>query len=351
MTPLDILILSDGRPGHYHLAEGVAAAITRERPVRIRRLEVVRRRLAPSRLLAGLVRAGQGATALRLGYGIGRNDLGSPGLVVSAGGDTLAANVAAARLTGAANIYCGTLKHFAEADLSLVVTSYERFAARPRHLVALKPSGIDRAALAAARNARARPGPGQPPRLAGLLVGGDSGLFSYTREEWLRLADFLDAMHTTHGTRWIVSTSRRTADWLADELAARAGRPGSAIGELIDFRTAGPGTLPRLFAAADAILATQDSSTMISEAVHAGLPTVAVAPRAMSFKDEEREYRAFLERRGWVRYLPIAALEPKRFLDALAEVVPLAGDPLDELGKSLAERLPALFAKPRQRTN
>ena len=82
---------------------------------------------------------------------------------------------------------------------------------------------------------------------------------------------------------------------------------------------------------------------MISEAIHAGLPAVAVAPAASGFKDEEREYRAFLERRGWVRYLPLGELDPPRFLAALAEVTPLAGNPLDDLAQSLGERLPELF--------
>lgn len=342
MTPLQILVLSDGRPGHYHLSDGVAAAIARRRPVTVRRLSLARGKLAPTRLLARLIRLGQARLALRLGYGLSPGDIGEPGLIVSAGGDTIAANVGAARLTGAANVYCGTLKHFADEDVSAVVTSYERFAGRPRHLVALKPSEIDRAALAVARGGRPKLAAGAAPRLAGLLIGGDSGLFTYDRAEWLRLADFLDAMQSAHGTRWIVSTSRRTAGWLADELAGRAARPGSAIAELIDFRSAGPGTLPRLFAGVDAILATQDSSTMISEAIHAGLPAVAVAPAASGFKDEEREYRTFLERRGWVRYLPISALEPARFLAELGTVTPLAGDPLDDLAAGLAALLPGI---------
>lgn len=342
MTPLQILILSDGRPGHYHLSEGVAAAIARRRPVEVRRLAIARRRLAPSRLLARMVDVGRTKLALRSGYGLSETAFGRPDLVISAGGDTLAANVAIARLAGCPNIYCGTLKHFADDDVSLVVTSYERFAQRRHHLVALKPSGMDRASLEAARVDRTPLAPGAAPRLAGLLIGGDSGLFTYDRAEWLRLADFLDEMHAAHDTRWIVSTSRRTADWLADELAARAARPGSAIAELIDFRIAGPGTLPRLFAAVDAILATQDSSTMISEAIHAGLPTVAVAPASAGFKDEEREYRAFLERRGWVRFLPIGALDPARFVAELGAVTPLAGDPLDELAAGIAAMLPGI---------
>jgi uncharacterized protein len=35
MTKMKALLLSDGKPGHYHLAEGVLAAVQRVRPVEI----------------------------------------------------------------------------------------------------------------------------------------------------------------------------------------------------------------------------------------------------------------------------------------------------------------------------
>jgi mitochondrial fission protein ELM1 len=112
---------------------------------------------------------------------------------------------------------------------------------------------------------------------------------------------------------------------------------------LIDFRTAGPGTLPRLFGGVEAILATEDSSTMLSEAVCARLPVVGVAPRKHDFKDEEREYRALLTNEGWCRSVSLATLTPATFLAALAEVRPLDENHLDRLASSLAERLPELF--------
>ena len=53
-APLAILILSDGRPGHYHLAEGVAAAIARRRPTQVTRIAISKRKAIPGRLLARL---------------------------------------------------------------------------------------------------------------------------------------------------------------------------------------------------------------------------------------------------------------------------------------------------------
>lgn len=343
MPPLAILILSDERPGHYHLAEGVAAAIGRRRPITITRVALERRRAAPGRLLASALKLGLPADAiLRRGYHLRGELPAAVDLVISAGGDTLAANVAAARIFCAPNIFCGTLRHLPPEAFSLVISSYARHASLPRHLVTLKPSGIDPDTLPGALSGREL-GPDQPPRIAGLLVGGPSGLFHWREDEWQALADFLGESHRTHGTRWIVSTSRRTPDSAADIFVHLAQRADGPSAELIDFRTAGPGTLPRLFGGVEAILATEDSSTMLSEAVCARLPVVGVAPVKHDFKDEEREYRALLTAEGWCRSLPLAELTPETFLRSLAEVRPLAENHLDRLATALAERLPELF--------
>jgi len=332
MTPLSILVLSDGRPGHYHLCDGVAAAIARRRPVLVQRLDIRRRKTAPNRLLAALLAFGRAPAALRLGYSLDARRLPRSDLVVSAGGDTVAANVAIARETGARNVHCGTLKHVPDTSLTAVVSSYDRHASRERHIVALKPSSIDPDSMPP----RSPVTTSAPPRRAGLLIGGDSGLFRYQPREWQTLLDFLGAAHVMLGTRWIVSTSRRTPDAVADLTAALARRPNGPIDELIDFRAAGPGTLPRLFRDVDAVLATADSSTMVSEAISARLPVVGVTPHESDFKDEEREYRAFMMRNGWSRFLPLAELTPQRFLDELSTVTPLSENPLDRLAGELA---------------
>ena len=111
--PLDALLLSDGKPGHYHQAEGVIAALARLGPVATTRLEVRRRFVIPTRTLLQLVNAGlPSAHILRLGYGLRAAELPRADVVVSAGGETLAANAAAAKALGAANIFCGPNARF-----------------------------------------------------------------------------------------------------------------------------------------------------------------------------------------------------------------------------------------------
>ena len=84
-----------------------------------------------------------------------------------------------------------------------------------------------------------------------------------------------------------------------------------------------------IFEQAEVILCTEDSSTMISEAVSARLPVVGVAPRRHSFDDEERAYRDFMRDNGWSRSLPLAELSPDLFVAELVKIRPLQENHLE----------------------
>jgi hypothetical protein len=346
--PLTALLLADGKPGHYHQAEGVIAAIGRIRPITTVRLEVRRRFVVPTRTLLQLVNLGTSpALILRLGFGVRADRLPAADVVVSAGGATLAANAAVAQVLGTPNIFCGRLRRLGPEHVKLVIVSLQRFAALPNHLVALPPSPIDAGAAAAAdKSTAARFGRANPPARVGVLIGGDSGAHRYGTEDWLHLIGFLQDAHRLHGVRWLAATSRRSGSFIGDALAAMAAKGEGGLETFVDFRTAGAGTLPQIFAAANAILCTDDSTTMISEAVGARLPVVSVAPADSALEAREAEYRDFLAGEGWYRALPLSKLTPETFLAALEEITPRTSSQLDELAQALSRRLPELFTRP-----
>lgn len=342
MRALKILHLSDDRPGHYHLAEGVIAAISRIAEVEGARLTIARRWIMPGRYLRSLANRGLASGAiLRLGYGIDPASLPPTDLVISAGGETLPANIAAAKRLGAANVFCGSIRGVRPDRFSLVVSSYERHAHLPRHLTGLKPCGLDPDDLGRPKHVPVY-GPAYPPRLAGLLVGGDSGFFTYRPEEWTQVFDFVRRVSADWGTRWLISTSRRTDPRIAERVFELA-KDKQTVADFIDYRWAGPGTLERIFSKADVILCSEDSSTMISEAVWSRLPVVGFSPEAHDFKPEEAEYRDFLSRNNWCRFLPIGGLTVDRLSLALSEISPLRANPLDQLAGELKKRLPGLL--------
>jgi mitochondrial fission protein ELM1 len=344
MRPLKALLISDGRPGHHHLAEGILAAIARCRPVETTRIEIDRRRWMPGRFLAAFVNGGMSPSAvLRLGYGLKAGRLRGADIVVSAGGDTLAANAAAARLLGVPNIFYGSLRRFKPEDFALVLTSHACNGVRPRHVVTLKPSAVDPDTMARPASLAGGTG-GSGPTIAGLLIGGNTATIRYSAQDWSQLIDFMRAFHASAGTRWIVSNSRRTPPEASDRLAALAAEPGSPVESFIDVRNAGSETLAGLFARSELVIATVDSSSMVSEAVWARRPVIAVAPASSRLSDHEQEYRDYLEASGWARSIAIADLKVERLLPALREIKPLDANPLDLLAATLGEKLPELFA-------
>lgn len=343
--PLKVIFLADTRPGHYHLAQGVIAALARLRPVEVTRVEVKRKWIVPTRWLRRRITATSffPPRMLRMAYRIDAYALPKADLVVSAGGETHMPNICVSRFLGIPSIFCGSLmRGLGPENFSLIVSSYDRDAGSDRYLVTLKPSSIDPDALGRPAS-MPRYGPDLHPRLAGFLVGGNAGPFRYRRKEWDRLLAFIVEIAKAWGTRWLISTSRRTPDYVADKFAELA-RDESVVARFIDYRTQGPGTLPEVFGNAEVILCTEDSSTMISEAVSARLPVVGVAPRAHRFTDEEQSYREFLMQNRWCCVLPIAQLTPDAFARALSEIEPIKQNPLDALAAKLKLRLPHLFS-------
>jgi mitochondrial fission protein ELM1 len=345
VTPLKVIFLADTRPGHYHVSEGVIAALKRLRPVEVTRIEVKRKWIVPTRWLRRRINAKTffPPRMLRMAYRIDAYALPKADVVISAGGETQMPNICVSRFLGIPSIFCGSLlRGLGPENFTLIISSYDRDAGSPRHIVVLKPSSIDPEGLGRPAIVP-RYGPDRHPQLAGLLIGGNADPLRYRRDEWERLLGFIAEISKAWGTRWLVSTSRRTPNDLADKIAALAKDEG-VIARFIDFRTAGPGTLPEVFGNAEVILCTEDSSTMISEAISARLPVVGMAPAAHTFFDEEQAYRDFLMRNGWCRVLRIAELTPETLSRALSEIDPIKENPLDVLAAKLKGRLPQLFS-------
>lgn len=344
MTPFRILVLSDGRAGHFNLSEGIAAAAERLGPAVTVRQEVRRGRW-PGAVLAALTRSGLPPRAMLAAvYGITEPDLPACDLIISAGAETLAANVWLARARGVPNIFYGSLRLFRPLDFTLVLTSYARQANKPRNALALKPSRLDPDSI------------GPPPRrlsrglpsTIGLLIGGDAGPIRFEREDWSGLMALIKTTSQQCGVRWLVANSRRTPEHVSDALAAEANAARASIEQFLDVRTAGPGTLPKILKGSSAVLCTADSSSMLSESIWARRPTVALAPACCPLTPDELEYRNWLRQNKWCGDLAIRAATVGGLAAALQDIIPLANNPQAELARLLQERI---SFSPRQHRN
>lgn len=115
------------------------------------------------------------------------------------------------------------------------------------------------------------------PRLA-LLLGGPSRSARFDRASLARL---LDDLGRFAGWSVLVTASRRTPAWVVEAL--RDARPGAWV-----WGGAGPNPYPGLLGVAEAVMVTEDSVNMASEAAATGLPlfisgTGRVAPKLARF--------------------------------------------------------------------
>ena len=141
MSKLRILIISDGRAGHFHLSEGIAAALGRKQDVDTEYLQINCNNY-PGLAVSMMTRSWMSSQQiLRIVYGLKMIALPDVDLVVSAGSKTLAANICMSRLLNAANIFYGSLRRFRAQDFTLVHTSSPRQTRlAPNIIHALKPS-------------------------------------------------------------------------------------------------------------------------------------------------------------------------------------------------------------------
>jgi mitochondrial fission protein ELM1 len=335
MTPFRILILSDGRAGHFNLSEGIAAAVERLGRAETRRVEV-RRGGWPGAVLAALTRSRLPARRMLAAvYGVEAQDLPQCDLIVSAGAETLAANVWLARMRGKPNLFYGSLRLFRPDDFALVLTSYARQVTSPKHALALKPSRLDPDSLGTPPEPPGR----SLPQTLGFLIGGDAGPIQFRQEDWAAILSLIRTTGRDGGVRWLVANSRRTPDHFSDALAAEARLTGSPIASFLDVRSSGPGTLPQILGPSAAVLCTADSSSMLSEAIWARRPVIEVEPHRCPLTADEAEYRAWLRRSNWCGTLTIRSATPASLASALGSIRPASNNPQAELAQLIRQRL------------
>ena len=333
---MDILIFADARPGHFRQSEGLAAAIGRRCGVRVRRIDVRPRPVLKGTLLRWLVRAQvPPALLLRLACGLSPAAIGRPDLVVSAGSDTLAANVLTHRLTGAPNVFIGTIRDLPETDFTAVLTTFPSQASRPRHVLAGKPTLVDPDRLPPPRRITA------PGDLAGaslgVLVGGPTPSHRWSEADWRALAKLLGDLAAETGARLRVTTSRRSPPEAVAALRALAAT--GAVETLMIFGETPAASLDGFFGA-DAILVTDDSATMVFEAVAARRPVVTIAPadRRPTRDDEAFEH---LAAEGLIRRTTAVAATTQSIGETIAALRPMARHPTEPLLAGLAPALAA----------
>ena len=287
-----VLVLSEGKPGHFNQSKGVVTSLSRYYSVDLDWQDVKTPNFAMAtlsrfrRFLSYTIKPKAGLIKLIAGAEIPEE---APDLIISAGGATLPANVLLANYFNKPNIFCGTLRNVPDNAFSGVLVPYKEYENKHPYIVALKPCNID-------------PEKAITPRLKPtilFLLGGGSKTHRYTNEEWGELLYLIEEEHQKPSKQRheiVVCTSRRTPDYVSNALAALSKRLPAMVYK--DYRTTGAFNLQEALLQASFVVVTEDSNSMITEAVCAQKPLCILQPKHRQLSKLEESYIENLERDG-----------------------------------------------------
>ena len=326
-SPLSIWVLQDNKPGHFNQSLGVVAALDKHLHVHTQKINI-------SGGLNGKVSrwfAGQSwlpsALTDRFSGIPNLQSLPTPELIISAGGRTLAANVILAKRFSCLNIFSGSLRGIPPEDFSATLHINPELEGVAGHIIGLKPSTLE-------------PDPSiirhHPPKRIALLTGGPIRSHPFQISNWEALLQNIKMGQLN----WDIVTSRRTpTDWVQMFQLLTTNHPDRI--NLHDYNKIGPGKVQGILAQCDAAVISDDSASMISEAVAAGIKTVSLTIPS-TIRSTDLAYLKILRDQNLYQPLDINSASEATIVELLNQCQPLTGSPLDILCNRLIEAIPVL---------
>lgn len=322
-------IISEGSPGHISQSLGLAAALAERVPMDTRQFECRPKISGFVRHLIRLFWMGKCGRPLPewmldgpLGLERAKTGDPPPDLIISSGGRSVfAARTLAVRFK-VPFIFLGERKPYPSAWFHTVFTpSSLETAANDLRMDVIPTKITPEIVNQAAADWKTRP--------IGLfwtmLIGGQSRSHDFRPADWEKLAEGMIALARREGIRWLVTTSRRTGKEVEAKL--RGLLPPEIVADAVWWCHSPEKKFPAYLGAAEVIWVTQDSISMVTEAVAAGKPVVVVRPELTPFPATcyIPGYLANLESLGLISQLPIVAMTGFAGRDSFAPATPPRG--------------------------
>ena len=282
VAPLRVWLLSDGVPGHVNQARGLVRRIAAMQAVDCEEHGVPMRLqlLRPFLRFAQNRRRPWAHRLARYIYKAWPEVEDPPGLIVSAGGNTSFINALLAQQVGCGNFFMGSLRGL-DADLFTAVFSLQPLfgaggvALENNVVLPILPSNNepDEGRVEAQVVRRRYP----DHVLCAVLLGGDGSGYRYTVEDWRQLAEAMNSLSQQHEVVWLLTTSRRTGK-RGERTLQRLLSP-QTLAEVVWFGENPSNRNSVFLQAADFVLCSEDSMSMLHEALAANAKVVTVSPR------------------------------------------------------------------------
>jgi len=284
-----VWILSDGRPGHYNQSLAVAEAIKEIEAVEVRYVEVKVKKFGKY-LLRILLNSLLGRWILthmfrpeNISWFYEEIDLSEhPEIVISSGKDTSLLNALIGLWFGATTLFIGNPKKLDNKLFTKVLTVLD-LGFNNQIVLDVAPTlpytgNLENFCIKY----------GLDPNLSyhTLLIGGDGSGYHYTEEEIDHLIAFVNA--TAAQTNWLITTSRRTPEIFEEKMQDQMKSKMFIAYHKKPLKTVGV-----FLTLSQQVYVTEESASMVSEAVASGKAVVTLVPKQA---EPENDYQKILEK-------------------------------------------------------
>lgn len=288
--PIRIAIISDGRPGHYNQSRGLVRLLAKERPVTLHWCDapIHHKWLRP--MLQWCVNQRQWHLAHPLLQHLHKT---SPtalipdktDLVIGTGGNTRFLLAWLSAKLGVKTIYIGSLRGL-DPDLLGKVMTLTPTGSDNNIIMPFAPVDIDTQDLARQGLALTDELQSQTP-LYTLIIGGSRPDCHFEDNDWKTLANAMQTIAERDGIRWLLTTSPRTGVD-AEKLLRQAIAP-RLLAKATWFATNPEKVMQPYLGAAQRVYVTEDSTTMVTEAIVSGKPVTTLSPRRCNFNPRHEQ--------------------------------------------------------------
>jgi mitochondrial fission protein ELM1 len=303
-----VWIISEGSPGHISQSEGLVAALARRIDLESTIIETRPKLNGFARTLCRfwMGRRGRALSGKFLSRWLDCEIPAAaprPDLIVASGGKAVFAARSIAVKFSAPLVFIGERKRYPSEWFHTVFTPSAVDTGVSDVSIELIPTRVthERVEQAAAAWTERPDG-----RLWAMVIGGASVSHRYSMQDWDALASSMNALANREGIRWLVTTSPRTGAEV--EARLREKLTAGSVAEAVWWAEKPERKMAAFLGTAERVIVTQDSITMITEAVASGRPVAVTRPADVRFPRDSfmPDYLANLEAAGRIIRISMA---------------------------------------------
>ncbi|DAB40320.1 MAG TPA: hypothetical protein CFH81_08985 [Sulfurovum sp. UBA12169] len=296
---LKILKITDSKPGHVTVSDGVIEGIRKNYAVETIEMNVSLRIKFFSHILKFIFNNNWFFKKILLHdwtmtffYKYNHRPNQQIHLIVSTGGDTAFMNIWLANMLNAKNIFCSSLRGIKPEHFSLIVSTLELHLKNSITLESaptkIGTNNISKDVIQFCEEKSIN----KKQKYFVLLIGGDGAGYRYTKEDYENLVKNFMKLVLKNGAKGLITTSRRTGKKNDIFLYEQFSRHNDHIAHSVYFSKNPEKVVAVYLELASAIFVTEESGSMITESLFCKKPVFTLYPRRIR---EQKRYKLFLD--------------------------------------------------------